>query len=651
MPVPAGPDPALAHDMGGDGGHGGGGVGVGVGIGVGAILLNEAIRRSQHEAVEPAGCPPGLVPSRKHACVKPGRDNRPPEVAKCEPPMVPSRHGCKMPNNKHQPEVAKCEPPMEWRKGKGCVGPKPDHEPEVAKCEPPMEWHKGRGCVGPKPDHEPEVTKCEPPFSYSPREHGCVRHEGPEEASCQWPMVKTGHGCACASGFESRDGGCFKPPVVVIEPPYRGPVGPVHGPEGPAPGPGPEGPPHFTPIPPQEAGIPAPPKPRDEPQSVAKVEPASIRCLPDDLYDLLEQTYGKRPALGRCPSACLPKPASYTPAELDAAAKNGINWCENCLQVGGYMPLNAIVQLEKAANVNICVNPDMCRLPAALGGAAGEHVTEIRTVFKDLPAGVKNEGNLAVVVGNHDYQGDLPDNPDGSSDANAVMALLIDQLGYKQENIIDLRDATLADFERVFGSDSNPGGEIAKRIDKKDPGDVFIYVSSHGMVKEDDGKQVYLLPVDVKLDDLDKTAYGMQELYDNLGKTGARTIMLMLEANFAKNLEELIDPPNLPELDVEAMPINPVPGLAVFKASDRDQKTIKDPEYGIGLFTRYLIEGLAGRADEAPLGNGDKRIDTVELYVYTADAVRTAARKSFGLEQKPLLGKIDNLVVGNLTSK
>ena len=63
-----------------------------------------------------------------------------------------------------------------------------------------------------------------------------------------------------------------------------------------------------------------------------------------------------------------------------------------------------------------------------------------------------------------------------------------------------------------------------------------------------------------------------------------------------------------------------------------------------------LIEGLAGKADAAPIGNDDKRIDTVELYVYTADAVRTAARKSFGLEQKPMLGKIDNLVVGNLSS-
>jgi hypothetical protein len=98
------------------------------------------------------------------------------------------------------------------------------------------------------------------------------------------------------------------------------------------------------------------------------------------------------------------------------------------------------------------------------------------------------------------------------------------------------------------------------------------------------------------------------------------------------------------------MPVDPVPGLAVFKASDRDQKTIKDPEYGIGLFTRYMIEGPAGRADAGPVCNDDRRSDTVELDVYTDDAGRTGARKSFGLEQKPLLSKIDNLVVGNLTA-
>src|SRR6476469_708470 len=597
---PTSPTPALAGEMGGGGHHGGGGGhwgggsgGVGVGIGVGSILLNEAIRRSQerHQAAEPQGCPPGLVPSRK-GCVKPGK-------------------------NKGF-EVAKCEAPMQMRKGR-CVPPK---EPEVAKCEHGDVYRKGKGCV--------------------PSDHG------PETASCDRPFIKIGNGCGCPPGLIQRGHDCRPPTVVVVPPPVVVPVGP-----------GPEEPPHVVPAatppappPPPRQASPAPPKNPAPIQSLAKIEPAANRCLPDDLYDLLEQTYGKPPALNRCPSACLPKPTSFTPAELDAAAaKSGINWCENCVQVGGYMPLASVLQLEKAANLTICVNPDMCRLPAAIGGGnAGERVVEIRTVFKDLPAGVKNEGNIAVVVGNQDYLSDLPENPDGKANADAVMALLVDQLGYKQENIIDVRDAPLSDFERVFGSQSHPGGELAKRIDKKDPGDVFIYVASHGMVKEDDAKEAYLLPVDAKLDDLDKTAYPMQELYDHLGKIGARTIMLMLEANFAKNLDELINPPNLPELEVEAMPVDPVPGLAVFKASDRDQKTIKDPEYGIGLFTRYMIEGLAGRADAGPLGNDDKRIDTVELYVYTADAVRTAARKSFGLEQKPLLSKIDNLVVGNLTA-
>jgi len=526
-----------------------------------------------------------------------------------------------------------CKPPFvySWR-AKDCV--KGEHRgPERVRCKGSLQWRNGRGCV--RPGHPG---------------HGCG-----------WPMVKIGRACVCGPGFLSRHGECWRPPIYVV------PVGPEPYPEEPYPeGPYPEGPPAIgpggppqqaEPLPPEEGpeeiAEPEPePKPVAQPRPVADVEPAIARCLPDDLYDLLEDTYGRRPDLDRCPAACLPKPIFYTPAELDELAdKYDVNWCENCLQVGGYMPLPSILRLERAANVTICVNPDMCRVPSGIGGGySGERATTIRTIFKDLPAGTDNEGNIAVVIGNHAYQGELPDNPDGSADADAVMALLVDQLGYKQENIIDLRDATLDDLKRVFGSDDDPGGELAKRIDKDDPGDVFIYIASHGLVNEDGDKKAYLLPVDAKVDLLDDTAYAMQDLYDNLGKVGARTIMLMLEANFANNLDALIDPPNLPELEVEAMPAEPVPGLAVFKASDRDQKAIQDPEYGIGLFTRYLIEGLAGRADEAPLGNDDKSIDTVELYVYTADAVRTAARKSFGLEQKPVLSKIDNLVVGKLSA-
>jgi hypothetical protein len=576
----SGAGPAHASEMGGHhgGGHGGGGgVGVGIGIGVGTILLNEAIRRSQQKA-QPVDCPQGTTFSRK-------------------------AHGCV-----------------------------PKDKPKVTKCEPPQIYSKrAKGCI----DKPVDVTRCDPPMVYSKKAHGCIDRGEPHVATCEWPFVKAGKGCACASGFALHDGACIKPPIVVIEPAGE----PVPEPLPPA------GPPHVSP-PPEQTATPKP-EPKPEPKPATLVAAAPQRCLPQDLYDLLQETYGKRPGLGPCPSACLPKPLSFTPVELsDASAKHGITWCDDCVQVGAYMPLAAVLKLEQLAHVTICANPALCAYPVRVIERPGE----IRTVFKGLPAGVKNDDNLAVVVGNETYQGELPKNPNGKSDADAVVALLVDQLGYKQENIIDLRDASRADFERVFGSESNPGGEIAKRIDKQNPGDVFIYVASHGLVTEDDGKKAYLLPVDAKLAELDATAYPLQELYDNLGKTGARTTMLMLEANFAKNLDELIDPPNLPELEVEAMPVNPIPGLAVFKASDRDQRTIQDPEYGIGLFTRYLIEGLAGRADEAPLGNGDKRIDTVELFVYTSDMVRNAARKSFGLEQKPLLSKIDNLVVGQLAA-
>lgn len=646
------------------GGDGGSGVGVGVGIGVGTILLNEAIRRQQQKkqqqnVTRPKGCPEGLVYKKKKGCVKPE-----PQVTKCEPPKIKTRKGCVYP----APETASCEWPM-VKSGKGCDCAagytrqqgecvKKDDQ-QVADCEWPM-VKSGKGCdcaSGYTRQHgecvkkdDQEVADCDWPEVKAGRGCDCAagyrRHDGEcvkkeEVADCRWPLIKLGKGCICAPGLIPANGTCIQPPTVVVDPGDDGPpgIGPADD----------EEPPRGGPPPPIQAEE---PKPKPKSKAVAAISPAQIRCLPQDLYDLMVEAYGKRPAVGPCPTACLPKPAYFSTPKLDAiAAKSGITWCENCVQVGPYMPLASLLKLEALAHVTICVAPDSCVYPGTYPGGAAEPRVEIRTVFKDLPAGVKNEGNLAVVVGNQTYLGELPVNAYGASDADAVTALLIDQLGYRKENIIDLRDASLADFERVFGSDANPGGEIAKRIDKKDPGDVFIYVASHGMTNEDDGKQVYLLPVDAKLGKLDETAYPLQELYDNLGKTGARTTMLVLESNFAKNLDELIDPPNLPALEVEAMPATPVPGLAVFKASDRDQRTIQDPEYGIGLFTRYLIEGLAGRADEAPLGNGDKRIDTVELYVYTSDMVRTAARKSFGLEQKPMLSKIDNLVVGNLAAR
>jgi hypothetical protein len=71
-------------------------------------------------------------------------------------------------------------------------------------------------------------------------------------------------------------------------------------------------------------------------------------------------------------------------------------------------------------------------------------------------------------------------------------------------------------------------------------------------------------------------------------------------------------------------------------ASDRGQRTLIDSTYDIGLFTRYLIDGLAGKADLRPIGNGDGSLDSAEIYAYTAAMVEIAARKTFGLLQNPV---------------
>ena len=71
-------------------------------------------------------------------------------------------------------------------------------------------------------------------------------------------------------------------------------------------------------------------------------------------------------------------------------------------------------------------------------------------------------------------------------------------------------------------------------------------------------------------------------------------------------------------------------------AADRGQRTLVDLTYDIGLFTRYVIEGLAGGADLPPVGNGDGEVDSAEIYVFTAAFVDLAARKTFGLLQQPV---------------
>lgn len=400
---------------------------------------------------------------------------------------------------------------------------------------------------------------------------------------------------------------------------------------------------------------PQPSTPKEQPQKAKKKKVYArpeAGCLPDDLHRLIVGTYGARASLAKCATTCIARPVGISNREsAEFEEKRGIRWCKACIEIGTSLPLEDILRIERGANVQVCTRPPT-RLPKWVTSIAAKRpaYTRIRELFNTLPRKDNHKESIAVVIGNSAYAKGVPANTSASSSANAFYALLIEHLGFEQENVIDLRNATSKDLQKVFGKPGDTEGELARHIAKNPEAQVFVYFAGHAMTRADGGES-FLLPADTVKYREERSGYSLSQLYQNLQALGAKSVLVMLEADFGRDLSEYVFPPNLPEMQVSSLPKEPVQGINVLVAGDGDQRTLDDPKYGIGLFTRYLIEGLAGRADLTPIGNGDSRVDTVELYAYTSHMVRLSARKSFGLIQKPMMSRSGNLQVSGLRSQ
>jgi hypothetical protein len=375
-------------------------------------------------------------------------------------------------------------------------------------------------------------------------------------------------------------------------------------------------------------------------------------CLPGDLHRLIVGAYGKRSALKKCTQTCIAMPANITKREAEEyESKRGIRWCRSCIEIGSQLPLDDILRIERGANVQVCTRPPS-RLPKWKQQSTSKRpaYTKVRALYRPFPKGAGHEQAIAVVIGNGSYAKGLPVNASSYANAGALYSLLTEHLGFAQENVIDLRDATLKDMIRVFGTGEDHKGDLWRLVQDRKKARVVIYYAGHAGTREDRSDS-YLLPVDAVKYREERSGYPMSRLYANLEKLGAKSVLLLLEAGFSRDMSDFLFPPNLPEMQVSAMPKKPLPGLTVLTAADGDQKTLDDPKFGFGLFTRYLIEGMAGRADLAPIGNGDRKIDAVELYAYTSHMVRLAARKSFGLLQKPMFSQAGKLRVSRVQAQ
>jgi Caspase domain len=400
--------------------------------------------------------------------------------------------------------------------------------------------------------------------------------------------------------------------------------------------------------------------PEAEPVPVVEEEPPlpptrlDIDCLPEDLVALLRKAHGDSVRAPACRPGCLPSPKGLSQTQLDDLhSRYGVVWCRSCVQIAGHLSLDDIKRIEGEGDIELCtVPPRQLPRPGIGHGNVVKSFSRIRELYRALPPAPEDPASIAVIIGNGAYE-KLPAAETARNDAGAMYFFLTEHLGFRQDRIIDLRNAKRADFERVFGPVPGSDGELKRLVQAQPGAKVVVYYSGHGATNSSHSES-YLLPVDAEPYREERGGYPLSTLYANLAALKAQSALVLLESSYGRDHGAYVLPPNLPETTSSALPPQPLASVTVLASADRGQRALIDTSYDIGLFTRYLIEGLAGSADLYPVGNGDGRVDGAEIYAYTAAMVRLSARKTFGLLQEPVYSSAATPVLtgpGNVAAK
>ncbi|MBM3565417.1 MAG: caspase family protein, partial [Alphaproteobacteria bacterium] len=142
-----------------------------------------------------------------------------------------------------------------------------------------------------------------------------------------------------------------------------------------------------------------------------------------------------------------------------------------------------------------------------------------------------NPDGVAVIVGNKAYKGRVPAVEYAHNDAEAMKRYVIDVLGFRDGNVIVLKDATKGQLDGTFGTQGNPRGRLANWV-RAGESDVVVFYSGHGVPGARD-RRGYLLPVDADAETAETAGYPIDVLYENLGKAGARSVTVYLDACFS----------------------------------------------------------------------------------------------------------------------
>ncbi len=172
------------------------------------------------------------------------------------------------------------------------------------------------------------------------------------------------------------------------------------------------------------------------------------------------------------------------------------------------------------APLPVPVKPEPVKDPAFVS-EVDRDIPNLKTVNKDA---------IAVVIGNTAYTKAKPVDF-AINDARSVKKYLMQVLGFREGNILYYENATLGEFNTIFGTRSNPKGRLFNTI-KQNISDVVIYYSGHGAPGLKDNK-AYFVPVEADPNYMENGGYCLDILYENLKSMPAKSITLFSDACFS----------------------------------------------------------------------------------------------------------------------
>jgi len=237
---------------------------------------------------------------------------------------------------------------------------------------------------------------------------------------------------------------------------------------------------------------------------------------------------------------------------------------------------------------------------------------------------------IAILVGINNYErcGLLSF---AAQDVGALKEILLDPRrgGYQEEYVKLLTDND--GFKPHRANILRTVRNMTRAADAQD--DLLFCFSGHGLTAE--GK-AYLVPTEGSSEDASDSCVSIAEIRSLIEQSKANSKLMILDACYS-GLE--MGKPATGRMTAEfeeSLKSTSEAGIAVLSSCKANERSLEDPELAHGVFSHYLIEGLAGPADS----DKDNDISVFEAFEYVSKGVKEWTVKHNEVQTPTLYAKL-----------